>query len=455
MSCKAEVLLISPPFKGLLREPIGLYYLAGVLNKNDISTAIIDFNVKLPTYSGFCRYLKYLNPRIVGITSCTFNFSVVKKIIKGIKMADSRITTVIGGVHASALPEKVLKEISALDFIVLGEGEYTFLEVCMKILQGESVYDIKGIAYRKGDRVVINPPRDLASDLDELPMPNRDLLPFNKYDLASVQTSRGCPHNCIFCNINNFYGRRIRFRDPEKIVDECSLIIEKYNRDRIYFFGDAFTLSSDWTEELCDEIIHRDLNFTWGCETRVDNVTLPILKKMRKACCTEVHYGIDYGDEEVLRNLGKNISIDQIEDAVRWAKEAGLFVGAFFIFNAPGESEETMERTFQLIQRTPIDAIEINLLTPYPGTILWEKPEKFGMKIVDYNFDYYTTKKYVMENIEFPRKQFVPVFKKLLKRLNLIPTSEQTPEIYNFLKRDINLRAWKKEPGVINRILKI
>ncbi|MBA7715309.1 Anaerobic magnesium-protoporphyrin IX monomethyl ester cyclase [subsurface metagenome] len=442
MNGKAEVLLISPPFKGLLREPVGLYYLAGVLNINVILTTIMDFNVEQPTRLGFRRYLKELKPKIVGVTSFTFNFSVAQDIIREIKRAEPETIIVMGGVHASALPEDVLKATPALDFIVVGEGEYAFLELCEKILNNEELGDIENIAFMWEDRAVVNPSRDVIEDLDDLTFPDRALLPFEKYPIAAVQTSRGCPYNCIFCNINRFYGKRIRLRDPRKVAEECHLLINKYRRENIFFFGDAFTFSPDWTEEFCDEILHRGLKFTWGCETRVDNVNLSLLNKIKKAGCTEIQYGIDYGDKNVLRNLGKDTSIESIEDAVRWAKDAGLFVGAFFIFNVPGEDEETMKRTFNLIQRVPVDAVEVNLLTPYPGTILWEQPDRFGMKIIEDNFDYFTTKKYVMENVNFPKANFVPAFRTLLKRLNLVPTSNNKPEIYNFLKRDIKPRTW-------------
>ena len=175
---------------------------------------------------------------------------------------------------------------------------------------------------------------------------------------------------------------------------------------------------------------------------------------MKNAGCAEIQYGIDYGDEDVLHNLGKDTSIESIEDAVRWAKDAGLFVGAFFIFNVPGEDEETMERTFNLIQRVPVDAVEINLLTPYPGTPLWEHADRFGMKIIERDFDYFTTKKYVMENIDFPQAKFVPAFKTLLKRMNLVPTSNNEPEIFNFLKRDIKLKTWKEEGFSLRGLLR-
>ena len=450
-----DVLLISPPFKGLLREPVGLYYLAGTLNPKGISTTLIDFNIELPTRSRFHEYFQHLKPKIVGVTSYTFNFSAAEKIVEEIKKIEPKTVTVMGGVHASALPEEILRSNSALDFIVVGEGEVTFLELCSKILNGETVEDVKGLVQRKDGKVVVNSPRELINNLDDLPSPNREMLPFEKYPVASVQTSRGCPYNCIFCNINRFYGKRIRLRDPKKVAEECSVLVEKYKRDKIFFFGDAFTFRTDWVEEFCNEILRRHLKFIWGCETRVDNVNLPMLKKMRKAGCCEIQYGIDYGDEKVLRNLGKDFSITTISDSVEWTKKAGLTVDAFFIFNVPGEDESAMENTFKLIQKVPVDAVEVNLLTPYPGTALWANPESFSMKIIDRSFDYYTTKKYVMENVNFPKSKFVPAFKTLLKRLNLIPTPGYYPEIYDFLKRDIKLQAWKEGSHGVRKILRL
>lgn len=436
--------MISPPFRGLLREPVGLYYLAGVLKAEGISTTIMDFNIQQPIIKDFHKYLRRRRPKVIGVTSYTFNFSATVKILEEVRRCLPGSITALGGVHASALPREVLRRTNALDYVVVGEGEYTFLELCRRVLNGEEVKDLQGISLKDGEKIVVNPPSHRLVDLNELPFPDRGMLPLEKYPVASVQTSRGCPYSCIFCNINQFYGRRIRFRDPKSVVNECSILVNKYNKNNIFFFGDAFTINPDWVEEFCDEIIRRGLRFTWGCETRVDNVSFPLLRKMSMAGCREVQYGIDYGDEEVLKLLGKDISVAEIDDAVRWAKEAGLFVGGFFIFNVPGENEETMERTFNLIQRVPVDAIEVNLLTPYPGTPIWHRPGDFGMRIINFDFDYYTTKRYVMENINFPRSRFIPAFRRLLKRLNLIPVPGYQPEIYDFLERPPRIEVWKR-----------
>lgn len=408
---------------------------------NGISTSILDFKAALPSRSTFRDYLRSQRPRVVGITSFTFNFSNTVRILQEVKRAVPDVVTVMGGVHASALTKDILESTSSLDYIVMGEGEFTFLELCKNVLSGLPVEDVKGLAYRKKE-TVLNPPRGFMDNLDCLPILKRDKLPGENYPIATVQTSRGCPYGCIFCAINKFYENRIRLRDPVKVADECDYLVNKCGREQIYFFGDAFTFKSNWVEELCDEILRRGLKFHWVCETRVDNVGLSMLRKMKRAGCVEVQYGIDYGDETVLRRLGKAISLENVDDAVRWAKKAGLFVVAFFIFNCPGEDEETMENTFKLIQKTPLDAVEVNLLTPYPGTFLWDNMDRFRMRIVNHDFDYFTTKKYVMENLDFPRRKFVPAFRRLLKRLNLVSSPGYTLEILNFLKKDIKLRAF-------------
>jgi anaerobic magnesium-protoporphyrin IX monomethyl ester cyclase len=221
--------------------------------------------------------------------------------------------------------------------------------------------------------------------------------------------------------------------------------VKKYGYKKIYFFGDTFTFNKQWVESFCDEVIQKRIRFNWSCETRVDNVDLKILEKMKKAGCNMIQYGIDYGDEEVLKNLGKNFSIDTIKESVNWAKKSKLMVEAFFIFNCPGENQETMNNTYNLIQKLPLDVIEINLLTPYPGTKIWSNPKSYNMRIINDDFLNYTTKKYLLENESFPRNQFIPAFRDLLKRLNLITADGALPEIFTFLESEKRIKTWKDD----------
>ena len=438
-----DVLLLAPPYKGMLREPIGLFYLASILMKNNISVNILDLNLNKMGKNEFNEYIRKTDPKIIGITSYTFNFYITSDISKEIKKNHPKIITILGGVHASAIPEDILSKESSIDYIVIGEGELTFLDLCQKILLSQSCESVEGVAYL-GDKIKINSPRAPIKDLDSLGIPDRELINYFKYPVVSVQTSRGCPYNCIFCNICNYFDNTIRFRDPHIVVDECETLVKKYQYKNLYFFGDSFTFNKEWVETFCDEIIRRGIKFHWSCETRVDNVDKKFLERMKEAGCHMVQYGIDYGDDEVLKILGKNFSIQTIEEAIEMTKKCKLRAEAFFIFNCPGENQETMDNTYNLIQRLPLDAIEINLLTPYPGTEIWRNPEKFNLRIINKDFSNYTTKKYLLENELFPMNEFIPAFRDLLKRLNLV-TFGRTPEIFNFLEVEKKIKMWEKE----------
>jgi anaerobic magnesium-protoporphyrin IX monomethyl ester cyclase len=436
-----DVLLIAPPYKGMTREPVGLYYLATALLKNKVSARILDLNLNRMRLGDFQDYLMKNGPRIVGVTSYTFNYYLCENVLRTVKNLRPEIVTILGGIHASSMPEEVLSTNSCVDYIVIGEAENTFLELCQNVLDGRSCEDIQGLAHRV-DGVKVNPPRTPIADLNVLGIPDRRALDYQRYPVALVQTSRGCPYSCIFCNICNQYERTIRFRDPKIVVDECEELIKRWNYQQIYFFGDSFTFDKQWVEEFCDEILGRCLKFRWSCETRVDNVDLKILSKMKNSGCHMVQYGIDYGDEKVLKKLGKDFTLSTVDDACEWAKKSKLGIEAFFIFNCPGEDSDTMNNTYKLIQKLPLDALEINLLTPYPGTQIWRNPETHSMKIINKDYWNYTTKKYVLENESFPREKFVPAFKDLLKRMNLVTADRSPPEIYSFLEAEKKVPAW-------------
>ncbi|MDQ1280463.1 MAG: Radical protein [Thermoproteota archaeon] len=460
----SDVLLISPPMasKGSNiyspREPLGLYYLAGVLKANGISVSIIDFTMELLSRSILRQHITRLQPKIVGMTCYTQNFSIAREILNDIKNINPKIVTVLGGAHASELTKQVLESTPSIDFVVIGEGEMSFLDLCSNILNSGMANKINGIAFREDEKVIANPRRDLIKNLDDLPFPDRDLLPQEKYNLSLVQTSRGCPFGCIFCNVSASSGRQMRLRSPKKVADECSILVNHYKHTDLYFFGDTFSVNHNWTEEFCEDVMLRGLKFRWVCETRVDNVTLQLLRKMRQAGCWRIQYGIEYGDENVLRTLGKNTTPDNAINAVNWAHEAGMVVDGLFMFNVPGEDEQTIHKTLNLIQNLRLDGIEVTLLTPYPGTTLWNDMQRFGMRLTNYNFDNYTTKKYVMENINFPRERFVPEFLKILSYLKVydIYTPEYPPKVYdirNFLELDESKSQEKSKLGkTLNRI---
>ena len=375
-----------PPF-----IPLGIGYLAAVLEKNGYDVNIIDCQALKLTLKEVENELHKRQPDVVGLTSTTLTYKSALEIIKVSKKALPNCLTVIGGSHVTFWDDKALQECPQLDFVVRKEGEITFLELMQKLEAGKSFGDVLGITYRKGEEIVRTPDRPYIEDLDSLPFPAFHLFPlnqFNKYGniIFPVMTSRGCTFFCEFCTAVRMFGRRYRMRSPKKVVDEIEYLYKKYGEKQYTFYDDAFTVDQARTEEICNEILRRGLKIKWDCETRVDMVTKDLLQKMREAGCIAVWYGIEAGSQKVRDAMGKVISTQQTFNAFKWTKEAGLIAVASIILGFLGETKETAWESVKLLERINPDEIGIYIATPYPGTPMYDYVTKMGwLKIHDFN----------------------------------------------------------------------
>jgi len=236
---------------------------------------------------------------------------------------------------------------------------------------------IKGLVWRDGDEVVVNPDRPFIRNLDDLPLPRHELLPLEKYraplvrgNYAFVVTSRGCPGNCQFCIKHVSYGRSVRFRSPENILAELEMLVGLGVRD-VHMYADLFTISREQVVGLCELILERGLRLRWTCNSRVDFVDPEMLRLMRRAGCWMISWGIESGSEEVLRHARKGITLDQVEQALRWSREAGIRNWGYFIIGLPGETEETIRETIRLAKRLPLHLALFHIAAPYPGSPLF------------------------------------------------------------------------------------
>ena len=233
---------------------------------------------------------------------------------------------------------------------------------------------IKGLVWRDGNEIVVSPDRPFIRHLDDLPMPRHDLLPLEKYRAplvrgayAFVVTSRGCPGGCRFCIKHVSYGSSVRFRSPENIVAELEFLNELGVRN-IHMYADLFTVSREQVMGLCELILQRGLQIRWTCNSRVDFVDPEMLRMMGKAGCWMISWGIESGSEEILRRAHKGISLDQVEQALRWAHEAGIRNWGYFIIGLPGETEETVQETIRFAKHLPLDLALFHIAAPYPGS---------------------------------------------------------------------------------------
>jgi radical SAM superfamily enzyme YgiQ (UPF0313 family) len=395
-----KVALATPPFReaGLvgttksmkavinLIPPLGLAYLAAILEREGIAVKIVDGSRGLSTAEVMGELAAY-QPDVIGLSCTTPTFVDAIDLAQAVRRAFPRAILVLGGAHLTAIPLEAMQE-EVFDVGVVGEGEITFLELITALeeagdLERVDLERIKGLAFRQDGRVVLTPPRERIQDLDGLPHPARHLLPplsayrptpasYRKLPLAVLMTSRGCPYGCTFCD-RGVFGNYVRAHSPERVMDELEEAIQRYGAREIRFFDDTFTYNRKRVVKLCEMILDRGLRFPWTCLTRVTTVDKDLLRLMKEAGCWQVLYGLESGDPGMLKRLNKGSSVEQNTQAVQWALEVGLGVRGDFIIGTPGETMESLENTLAFTKRIKLDYAHFNKFVPYPGTELYER----------------------------------------------------------------------------------
>ena len=386
-----KILLIHPPndlgmsnkrFNYVVEDyqPLGLAYIAAVLEKAGYEIRIVDAKVESLSLDEILSRVADFKPRIVGIGSSTPDFCAAVALAKQIKSSGDYIT-LIGGVHVSALPEETMKN-ECFDYGILGEGEQTVVELANAIYQNKTseIPDIKGIIFRDGSRIICTPARPYIENLDTLPFPARHLLPsLDKYThlsykhlpLATIITSRGCPYQCIFCD-RAVFGNKVRTRSVGNILDEIEMLVEDYGVREVDIVDDLFTLNPHRVTEFCQQLISRKLKISWVCSGRINNADLEMFKLMKKAGCWLIGFGIESGNQDILDRVNKNITLKNVSKALEWAKKANIQTLAAFILGLPGEDESSISNTLIFANRLPLDRAIFFIAQAYPGSELYK-----------------------------------------------------------------------------------
>jgi radical SAM superfamily enzyme YgiQ (UPF0313 family) len=401
-----RVLLISTPYP-LEENPIpslSLSYLAGVLQSEGIEVQMLDLLVAQYSGDKIRRKLEEYQPQVVGVTCVTLNYPTAARILKVCKDFDPGIVTVIGGPHASFALEETLLRAPWIDVVVIREGERTLVELIRALEKGTGFGQVAGIAFREDKRVVQTESRPPIENLDELPFPARHLLPLSKYRALSAPcnliTSRGCPYGCIFCSGRRMFGRKVRFRNPKLVVDEIEHIHKELGFEKINIVDDTFTVNHRHARDICDEIIRRNLHIQWTIFARVDTVTQDLVELMKEAGCSYLLFGVESGSQKILDTIKKGVSVDDVRRGVKVATEAGIKVFASFILGLPGESPVTARQSIDLAAelRSEYDAkYGFHLLSPLPGTELYENAEEYGLRILTRNWAKYNANEPITE----------------------------------------------------------
>lgn len=376
-----KILLINPPagsiysFLRLKTPPLGIAYVAAVLRKDGHQVKIADLNVEPVDYNT----LPYADFDLVGISVDTMRYPVALKIAEAAKQNKKKV--IAGGQHVTFFDSEALST-GLFDFIVRGEGEMTMLDLVRHIEEGNSFEQVKGISFVSEGEVTRTPDRPLTQDLDSLPFPARELLPLERYTtklsgrfLAAALTSRGCPFNCDFCACSQFFGRTWRTRSVENVMDELEFLQKKYGYRAVAFFDDNFTLNPKRMIKFSESVLQKEWDIYWWAFSRVDSVVKheDVVKLMAQAGLKQVFVGFESGCQEVLDQMGKDLDVEKAFKAVEILKRYKISVWASFIIGALNETKRMIKQTIKFANKLNPDFIQFGILTPYPGTALFEK----------------------------------------------------------------------------------
>jgi anaerobic magnesium-protoporphyrin IX monomethyl ester cyclase len=428
---RPHVTLVNPPYPHGAHQhppftPLGLGYLAAVLEKNRYEVDVIDCQALHLSYDGFRREIGRRQPDLVGMTSTTLTYKSALRIAKIAKEVHPDCLTVLGGVHVTFWDDEALQECPSLDVVVRKEGENTLLELVERLGEGRPFDDVLGVTCRKGGETVRNPDRPYIEDLDCLPFPAHHLWPIErlrKYGkvIFPVMTSRGCTYWCNFCSAVRMHGRRYRMRSPKNVVDELEFLHNTYGADNFTFYDDAFTVDQSRVREICREIHSRNLRITWDCGTRVDMVTKDLLQRMREVGCIAIWLGVESGSQRVIDAMGKGFTPKKTKKAFKWVREAGMMTIASVVLGFPGETKESAWETVKLVEEIDPDDIGYYIATPYPGTPMADYVKKMGwLKVTD--FDKYDTATPIFELPTMSMKELKELREKAFHRFYLRPT---------------------------------
>jgi anaerobic magnesium-protoporphyrin IX monomethyl ester cyclase len=278
------------------------------------------------------------------------------------------------------MPFETLKSSEALDVVVMGEGEEIIVDLANHFTENKELSKVSGIVYRdlKSGNLKSTPPRSLINDLDALPFPARHLVPFELYGASKEQTggiitSRGCVYSCNYCSSSLIMGKKFRSRSPDNVVDEIEELIDKYQIRDIGFMDDTFMLNKRRANDIADEIKSRGLDLSFVASSRVDRVDQSLLQNLKSSGMKTIYYGVESGSQRILDLMKKNITLKNAEDAVKSAKNAGLEVLTSFIIGYPGETEEDMNKTIDFSTKLDPDYCQYSILTPFPGTPIYNE----------------------------------------------------------------------------------
>lgn len=408
------------------KEPLGVCYISAYLRKYGHTTRVIDQIDK--SDDEIINEVQSFNPEAVGFSTMTYNYPKGLLLAARIKNEYKDIPIFFGGVHASGMPE-IVKE-KSIDFVVIGEGEKTTLELVNALEKNTVDFEqIKGISYLKDGKVFITAPRERITDLDDLPFPDRTNLPMDKYRgrelkyllnrrMATIHTARGCSGNCTFCTTPILYRGGWIARSAMNIVDEIEQLTKTYHIKTIFFADEDFMKDKNRVYEICDEMIRRKITIAWFCFSKITDIEINILRRMREAGCMNIMIGIEAMHDESLKKIAKKITVENTREAIRIAHKTGLVIGGTYMIGYPWETYDDLVLGLRELKKLRLDHIYLNFITPFPGTPFYKDCEKKGL-LGSSDFTHYDCYSPIVGTKLPPDLDYRGMRRKMERRLNI------------------------------------
>ena len=376
---------------------LGLLMLGSVLREAGHHVRIVDASASGQDDGDVLNEIKQFEPDVIALTAVTPSIIRTVRLAKKIKKVRPSIPIVIGGAHFTAVPEQTLLDYPVFDFGVLGEGENTLKELVEALSSDSNPLEVRGVAFRKNSKIMFSAQRPFIRDLDSLPFPAWDLLDdfpgryhpalfkYKKLPSTHIISARGCPNKCIFCDTSVF-SRQIRFHSAEYVIEMIKYLVKRFGMREVVFEDDQFLIKRGRVAAICEGLLSAKLDISWCCSGRVNSVNdLELLKLMKRSGCWQISYGIESGNQKILNAANKGTTIAQIQKAMRLTPpppppphEAGILSKGYFILGLPHESKHSIMKTISFAKNLPLNDMSVFILTPFPGSKMYEVAEKYG-----------------------------------------------------------------------------
>lgn len=428
-----KVLLVQPPIRGTtasVTPPLGLAYLAAVLERRGTAVECLMADVERLSLDEITKRIVAIDPSVIGISTTTPSVNYAVELVQRIKRVRPAFHTIAGGAHATLFPHDMLK--AGFDYVVCGEGEETIVEL-MDVIEGKrEAQSVLGLAFTMNGNPGVNAARPFIKDLDSLPFPAWHLFPLASYksdfkktdSFLPLITSRGCPGRCVFC-YKGLFGNKFRYRSPDHIIAELSYLINRFHIAEFSILDDNFTTLPARVMRFCSLLKEHDIALPWTLSSgvRADTASEEMFKALKAAGCYRVGFGVESGNDAILKSIKKGISKDKMREAMAMAKKAGMEVYGFFMIGNLHETRATINDTIRFAKELAPDVAQFSVATPFPGSEMYTILKNQG-KITTTNwddFDYLSGKQCCFEHDHLTQEEIARTLRRAYYSFYLRP----------------------------------